>query len=292
MHLLQSTVAAAAAWSVQNRGSIWRVAAYPVCTALPQVSEDDLRKRQSAVAVYMEEPHNAAARIKAYMRLHPETKRRGLSDYISYWSGHFKQYGHVLDIKPAGRQPLVSDQEALEAAYLFGVDRYSDLEEAAQEVPLIKLLLARTGVTPRMLLRRMELLEPELSKCHTPEIKKDLSPQEKADRLATAKQWLEHDHRWLNRIVWLDCKSIWVRRLGGKPKKVWGIMRHPIYANLLKKKQLYTASGVHLKWYSGVNGKAGWVFFKYVTGTTTIKHDREPYKVGFHAYLGQIHTCL
>lgn len=256
-----------------------------MCTALLQVDGNDLQKRMSAVSVYMQDPLNAAARIKAYMQLHPGSKRRGLSDFINYWYRHFKQYGHVLDIKPAGRQPLVSDQEALEAAYLFGVDRYSVLEEAAKEVPLIKMLLSRQGVTTRMLLRRMELLEPELAKCHTPEIKKDLSPQEKADRVATAKQWLQHDQRWLNRIVWLDCKSIWVKRLGGKPKKVWGIMRHPVYANLLQKKRLYTRSGVHLKWYSGVNGKAGWVFFKYVTGTTTIKHDREPYKVGCCAYL-------
>jgi hypothetical protein len=156
----------------------------------------------------------------------------------------------------------------LEAGYAFAVDKYETLAEAVEEVPIVKMLLARQGVTPRMLVRRMEQLVPALGKCHTPEIKKELTAAEKKQRLEMAEDWLKKDDIWFNRIIWLDCKSVWIKRLGAKPRKVWGLKRHPIYANLTKKKKLYTRSGVHLRWYSGVCGKVGGVILVYVTGTT------------------------
>jgi hypothetical protein len=228
-----------------------------------QISEDEMEKRTFAVEVYTQHPKDPRKRVEVYSATYPDSKQKGLSDYINYWYRHFKQFGHVLDLKPCGRPPLISDQEALEAAYLYAVDLYETLTEAAQKVPFIKKLLSRPGVTDRMLLRRMELVEPEIGKWRRPENKKDLTAEEKQERLDTAKEWLKHDNAWMYRIIWLDCKSVWVKRLGQKPGKVWGLYRQPIYANLLKKQKIYTKSGIHLKWYSAVNGKLGDAYSYY-----------------------------
>lgn len=233
-----------------------------------QVVDEEKQKRLDAVHVMQQHPNDIKAAVEAYKQLHKDANTRNLSDYLKRWHKHMNEHGHVWDIKASGRPPIVSDKEAMEASYAFAVDSYEKLEESVEQVPIVKKLLARQGVTARMLVRRMEQLNPEVAKCHTPEIKKELTAKEKKERLEIAKEWLQKDDIWFNRIIWMDCKSVWIKRLGAKPRKVWGLRRHPIYANLIKKKKLYTRSGVHLKWYSGVCGKVGGVLLVYVTGTT------------------------
>lgn len=179
-----------------------------------------------------------------------------------------------------GRPSTITDAELWGCIGQFAADMYSSIAEAAEKNKYIQGVLQRTGLSEKQLLSRMVSEEPELAKCHTPEIKHCLSEEEKQLRLQLGRKYLKKTWQWYERIVFVDCKSIQVKRIGSKHKsKVWGIKRHPLYDNLIRTPKGFTKSGVTLKWYAAVNAKHGAILIKFVTGTTSLRKPSEAYKV-------------
>jgi len=115
------------------------------------VADDTLQQRIDAVEAFSKHPEDAAARVKYWRQLHPNSGKKDASGFITYWNDHWKQHSHILDIKQPGRPDSISDKEALKAVYLFGIDKYKTLAVGAEDVPFIKHLLSRKGMTTRML---------------------------------------------------------------------------------------------------------------------------------------------
>ena len=243
-----------------------------------QVADEILKERQDAVQASFLHPNDAAARTAFWRSMNPDSATKDVAGHISYWAWHFQKYGHVLDVRPPGRTPLIADKAARRAVYLFAVDRYETLQDAAREVPYIRNLLALPGVSAEMLLKRMQQVEPALGRWRHTETKKDLTAEELSTRLSMAKQLYKKGEAFQDRVIYVDCKTIQIKGLGGSRKLVWGLKRKPCYANMLLKKKGYTQSGCSLRWYSGVNKKVGWVFIKFVTGTSPLK-GRNKYQV-------------
>jgi hypothetical protein len=208
--------------------------------------------------------------------------------YIKRWGKHFLEKGHVYDCTPPGPPPSITDLEALEAAYLFGSDQFQTIEEGVDKVPYLKLLvehkLKGLEEPERALWRRMQQVEPALGKNHTQEHKRGLNEEQKQDRVKFSKELRGKNSSYFDRIVWLDCKGMWLKRLGtGKKVMVYGIKCYPEYDNLLQSNPNYSKSGCHLKWYSGVNRRVGHVFLQWVSGTTGFKPQAGTHEVS--AYL-------
>jgi hypothetical protein len=236
-----------------------------------QVADEILKERKDAVQASYLHPNDGAARAAFWRSLNPGSATADVAGHISYWAAHFNKYGHVLDLRQPGRTPRISDEAARKAVYLFAVDKYETLQAAARDVPYIRELLARTGVSAQMLLRRMQQVEPALGRWRHTDNRKDLSAEELSIRPSMAKQLYKKGDAFQDRVIYIDCKTVSIKGLGGPKKLVWGIKRKPFYPNVIIRKKGYTQSGCSLRWYSGVNKKVGWVFIKFVTGTSPLK---------------------
>lgn len=246
-------------------------------SACVQGHDTILQQRRLAVLLDYKHAGNFKAIKSEFVKEFPNHGQKNLSRFVADWAKAFKKRGSVLDELKTGRPPLITDEQAEEAVRVFGVDKYHSVAEAAKKEPVIAHLLENPKVSSRMLLRRMLDVEPELCKCHTPEMKHQLTPQQKELRFDKASEYLHHSDSYVNRMVYMDAKTIIVKQLGKRQRKVYGIIRHPIHQNLLKEAKSWSTSGVTLRWYSGVNAVHGGVFIKFTSGTTGLKTS---YKVG------------
>jgi hypothetical protein len=244
-----------------------------------QVTLDELTLRISGTVLFIKHDMNGAAAEPEWYQLHGKKAKANPRQFMEYWGTTFLQEGHVLTTKQTGRPPHITDEEALTAAYHMGCDKFKTIRQACQQEPYLVDLLKRPGVNERMLIRRMQEVEPGLSKCHRTEIKVELSPEQKAQRIQDAELWLkDYVLKRKDDLVFMDCKGLWLNRLGKAGNRVWGIRGHPQYLNLIERGKQYSKMGIHLKWYAAVNAALGCFFFKLVTGTTGLQHEGGPYK--------------
>lgn len=234
-----------------------------------QAKRDILERRADAVKYYFlcEEKMGPAA--KAFTAAHPDHNPTTVQSFIRRWVDHFREHFSLLDRPRSGRKRLITPEQAMQAALEFGSDRYITVDEAIEQNEFLMRLIAESKASKQTLLRSMQEANPLLKKSHAVRRKKALNTDEKKARCDMAHKFLkELTAEKLNRIVWLDAKTILVKRGEVLSETVWGMEGFTDEDELVYKMKNLSCDSIKLKYYSGVNAVTGPVFIRFINGTT------------------------
>lgn len=150
---------------------------------------------------------------------------------------------------------------------------YRTWAQFCQNCPVAIECLEETGVTPAHLLRTCLATLPSLKRVKI-QIKVWLKPEIKEQRVAAAARLLELPPAWFERVVWLDCKTMYIN-----PTNFYAWVDTATMSpnDLVKADKRCRARGkelVKLKFYIAVNALCGPVALVWVTGTTGLAYDR------------------
>lgn len=233
-----------------------------------QEHQQQLQERLDAVKIYYKHDGDMKAAVKAFKAAHPQHNPTTVQEFISTWVKNLSAQFCLFHKNHPGRPPLITDEEAMQASLAFASDKYTSVKDAMSKDPHIKQLIQRKGVSEQMLRRRMWQVNPLLV-LHNTKILRDLSVGEKGERLACAMQLQHLTDEELDRVVWLDAKTIWVNhdRLRAKVYGMRGFADPDALRILVHN---VTARGIRLKFFTGVNKKVGPVFMSFTSETTDL----------------------
>lgn len=141
---------------------------------------------------------------------------------------------------------------------------YPSIEVLAAEHPAVQQVLDSTGVTVQTLIRRMKIIRPTLQRVQL-QPKKKLTAQHKANRLRDCKELIKYSHAELQRVVYLDAKSMPMLI-----SEMWGWVDTADEDTMVEVERAQTrkAKSVMLNYYIAVCGLAGAVWLYFYTGST------------------------
>jgi hypothetical protein len=233
-----------------------------------QEHKQQLQERLDAVNIYWQHDGDMKAAVKAFKAAHPEHNKSTVQEFISTWVKNLSEQFGLFDRGHMGRPPLITDEEALQASLAFTSDQYHTVSEAMSRDPHIKQLLGRQGVNQQMLRRRMWQVNPLITQ-HRTKLLRELSVDEMEARLVSANELKTLTAEQLDRVVWLDAKTIWVNNDRLKAK-VYGLRGFSDEDALRITVHNVTEKGIRLKFFTGVNKKVGPVFLKYTSESTDL----------------------
>lgn len=254
-----------------------------------QTLTEKLKQRVWAGILYYKYDSNiyqaAAAFKRKFKRQHLPAN---LHQFISQWAKSLVTTGCVYDADRPGRPTKLPDADAEECALLIGSDKYHTINEAISNCPKIQEIINRSRVGLSTFRRRIHIVDPVLSKSHKPRAKRALNTREKRERredAATCLQAVKNDPNILDRVVWVDQKTI--NLVKGKAYSWrWG---HTGFKNekALRVVCPRLKKSIKLHYYAGVNAKVGPVFLKFTSGTTGLRTKKEQDKYKVSTYLEQ-----
>lgn len=227
-----------------------------------------LKLRADAIKLYYKHNSNIEAAAAAYKAAHPEHNKRTVRSFILTAVDNFNKRYCLYDKLRSGRPPKITKQEALKASLAFASDKYTSLAEAMEKSSFLRKLVLEKGVSEQMLRRRMWEVNPLITK-HKPQVKKALTPGQKKARLLRAEELLNLTEEQMDRIIWMDAKTIWV-----KPQRlraeVYGLQGYADKNALRISVDNVSDTGVRLKFFTGVNKRKGRIFICYTSETTEL----------------------
>lgn len=205
---------------------------------------------------------------------------RDAACFVKYWGNYYAVNRSVAGkASSSGRRSKLTDEQLmliLDVIVNWRRDGrsgpYRSMKEVKKCSALVRDMITAAGCTTDTVRRSLKRLCPELvyKKLW---VKPKLTDKHKSDRYDTCCQLLERSEKDLEKVVWLDAKSIYMTIAH---RKGWVLLgEQDIFETIHppSKKQPMV-----LKYYAAVNYRVGPVALIFYTGTTGMKADRDPSK--------------
>lgn len=162
---------------------------------------------------------------------------------------------------------------------------YSGIREACLKEPYLYEVCNMRGVTPAHLLRRMHEVDPNLV-MRRRDMKRALSPEQRAERMAAAKRNLEQleaeGPAYVRHITWVDEFAIWMVAKKGCRQVYCDAHDEGVHV-VVPLETVQKGDKVKLRILLAVNWRLGACFMEFMTGTSDIQRlhlqVKTPYKV-------------
>jgi hypothetical protein len=198
--------------------------------------------------------------------------------FVQYWGRYFKQHNDVAGAASnSGRKRKLTDAQAeilalelLNWAQAGRKGPYKSIKELRKHSPVAAHIISTTEASDQLVVAAIKKVEPRFTyKLLT--VKQKLTPNQRKARLRVAQQHMRVRARTLQRVVWIDAKTMYMTI---KTRRGWVLVdnEEPFETTRPASKKNPTT----LRYYIAVNYLAGTVYIRFITGTTGMPADRDP----------------
>ena len=207
------------------------------------------------------------------------------SNFVNYWHGRFTGTGEVdSHAGNAGRRSNLTPP-MVERAYQGIINwraagrrrPYGSKLECEQQCPEVRQVLSESGVSMDTLISHITEVHPNF-KFKKLRVRWRMTDANKQDRVRKCRQLLREYMQDLNKMVFLDAKTVWMWE-----EEIWGWVDTSVPNSCQGIRPAYSHGKIiRLKYYAAVHQTLGPVWIRFYTGTTGMdyNHDGHNFQVG------------